>query len=180
MTVEKRVFFTTQKLIEERRRWSTRVVKLVPVKRIPIGVPKECLSNANLAIFRDVLSSGTRENRVVAGWLIHKPEQENLHGEFFQHWWNYDVRSKVYFDTTPIHPTAEKHGVEYVLDGEILHYATKKFDELDHTVGGDLTYQDGKWLCEKEIGGNAITTHIPNLKIEHFMHFKKSAPTIKL
>ena len=164
----------------ERRRWSAKSVKCVDVRSVPIGIAKDCLANANLSVFQDVLSSGTRENRVVAGWILHKPEPGMTSGEAFQHWWNYDVRKKVYFDTTPLHPMIEDSGVEYVLDAEILHYATKRFEELDHTVGGDLTLKDGSWLCEKEINSNILTKKIDSLKIENFMHFKKSAPVARI
>jgi hypothetical protein len=170
------VYSVTQKLIFERRHWSPKLVKFVDVKRIPIGLANDCLANANLAGLRDVLSSGTRENRVVAGWIVHRPEQGTVRGEAFQHWWNYDVRKKIYFDTTPLHPRVEEAGVEYVLDAEILHYATKKLEELAHTVGGDLTYEDGDWLCEKEINGNRLIRRVDNLKIENLMHFKKNVP----
>ncbi|WP_439118278.1 hypothetical protein [Nereida ignava] len=174
------MYWITQKLIKERRCWSPKSVKRVEVKKVPIGEPNACLENANLSVFQDVLRSGTRENRVVAGWIVHKPNAEKAYGEAFQHWWNYDMQNKIYFDTTPLHPTTDRAGVEYVLDAEIVNYATKRIKELDHTVGGDLKYQEGAWICEKEINGIITEYKIDNLKIENFMHLKQSAPIMKI
>lgn len=133
-----------------------------------------CLANANLASRIDVLGSGSKQNPVVAGWLVHRYDPVRNVSEFVQHWWNFDPAARVYFDTTPLDKDVEEWGFEYLIDEELLHVATTQLEKLEHTVGRDIVHASGGWHSIETISedGDANLRPIKALSVENLMHFK--------
>lgn len=169
------MYSTTRKFISERSRHSKFSLQEVKVRRNPIFDQQNCLQNANRAALLDVLNSGSKQNPVVAGWLIHKFNPLLNNTEIVQHWWNYDPVANVYFDTTPFSNDIEIRGFEYLIDEEILHIATTQLQRLEHTVGRDLIFTNDQWhVIEKIIDSDrADTKLLEGLSIENLMYFKK-------
>lgn len=168
------MYRSSRLLIAERLRHSPFAVRGVRVVRKPMHEPQQCLKNANMASKIDVLRSGSEANPVVAGWLVHKHDPIDNKSEIVQHWWNFDPIANIYFDTTPLEKEIEEWGFEYLLDEELLHVATTRLQDLEHTVGRDLVLSDGKWYLIDSISddGDASLRHLDALSVDKLMHFK--------
>jgi len=167
------MYKVTRILISEREKYSSFPIHLVKVRRNPIHEKQLCLENANRASKIDVLGSGTDQNEVVAGWLVHRFDPVEKVSEVVQHWWNFDPVKRMYFDTTPLDAEVEAWGFEYLLDDEILHVATTQLIDLEHTVGRDLVLTEDGWhTIEISDDNSAELTKLQDLSIKNLMHFE--------
>jgi hypothetical protein len=167
------MYRSSRLFISQRLHHSKFFVGVVNVKRHAINEPNMCLANANLAFKIDVLGSGSKENRVIAGWLAHKYDPDRRISEFVQHWWNFDPIAQIYFDTTPLDKDVEERGFEYIIDEELFHIATTQLSNLEHTVGRDIVHMvDGWHSIEFPEEGEAVLKPIFTLSVDKLMHFK--------
>lgn len=97
------MYRATRKLIKERSRFCSHFTpKLVKMHWVEIGEAQRCFSNSLSAKVKDVNKSGSSENAIISGWMIHAYNKQHDTTEIIQHWWNFDPILKIHFDTTPL------------------------------------------------------------------------------
>ena len=69
---------------------------------VEIGEAQRCFSNSLSAKVKDVNKSGSSENAIISGWMIHAYNKQHDITEIIQHWWNFDPILKIHFDTMPL------------------------------------------------------------------------------
>lgn len=92
----------------------------------------------------------------MSGWLAEPLQtvQPLLHSkvqrQFTQHWWNFDGKSRKYFDTSP----EIEQGAIYILDRDIALFAVDNIERLSSCVSRSVIYLNGGfYTAEHKLNG---------------------------
>ena len=151
------MFKATRELIKARQTHTDFVVEVVSVKQIGGGFVNDCFNNACTYL------ENSKDTRVVSGWLVNKFDTKSNSTAIIQHFWNVDVLSGEYIDTTPLIPSE----VEYVIDVDISIYGQEHFDDINNCVGSSLLFKDGKFKTVDLIEGRLVEKNISKLITEN-------------
>ncbi len=135
------MFRSTAVLIEARSLHCNPKPTVVPVRRIPRGVPNECLDNAMM--FADQFP----DCMIVSGWLAYEYDSNGT-ADFIPHWWN--RYNGEYVDITPLPPHLIN---EYVVDRALLTYAAAHETELATSMASPLTLTGRQFGIVTHLGG---------------------------
>ena len=101
----------------------------------------------------------------MSGWLaepLEPMQNSQAQRQFTQHWWNFDERSREYFDTSP---EIEK-GTIYILDYDIALFAINNNERLSSCVSRSVVYWSGGFYTV-ECGSNGYDLQpAPDLSTE--------------
>lgn len=130
-----------RELIRQRQQHSKYVVEQVDVKQVAVGVENRCFQNA----IRTAENDTTHNIKIVSGWLVGEYDEKANGTALIQHYWNYDVKGKYYFDITPTSKSEQIH--KYVVDTELMTYSQQPhiYDVIDDCIGHSLWYSNGKF-----------------------------------
>jgi hypothetical protein len=169
------MYRATLELIKERKKHCQRLEpRLVNVQSLPQGEIQDCFHNSVRAQSIDFTGSGTKENLIRSGWIVHPYNSYSDTTEIIQHWWNYDPKLKIHFDTTPFNEGINPNKVEYVEDNEFCEVGTSILDQLECNVGHDLMYHGKSWIrLETQTDGSINQTPLENLSTRNLLIFKK-------
>ena len=151
------MYRATRELIRERsKHCHQRLPAFVKVKSQPIGELGNCFHNAVGSQTKDVLSSGSSNNHIRSGWVIHPHSRGDEITEIIQHWWNYDPVLEMHFDTTPFAEDIDVTKLEYVEDNGLCEYGTSSLDQLKCNVWHDLAYSKLGWFLLETLDDGSI------------------------
>ena len=81
------MYRATRELIKERSRFCDRFrPKLVKMHWVENGEAHSCFSNTLNAKVKDVNNSGSQENPIISGWMVHAYNRQHDTTEIIQHW----------------------------------------------------------------------------------------------
>ena len=134
------MYKASRQLIKDRQPFCRHKLEKVTVKQIGGGELSLCCLNADFAKDKDLNETGSKNNRMISGWLVGPHDKVKNATEISQHWWNFDSISNEYFDITPIADDTVPTMYEYVVDYEIAVYGQdiRVYDRLKSNVTKDL------------------------------------------
>lgn len=170
------MYKATRQLIRDRQPFCRFKLEKVAVKQIGGGDFGMCCYNSDNAKDKDLLNTGSTDNRMVSGWIVGPFDKERGETGISQHWWNKDSATDEYFDTTPIEGDTIPTQYEYVVDDEIGVYGMEVFDQLASNVTKDLVLLNGRWYAEDQAfeDGTCEINEIPDLSNQNIFILKKA------
>ena len=123
------------KFLTRRQAFCKMTLDIVCVESIGGGAVNTCLGNAHDQLSQQGIT-------IVSGWLAEPLEQlqnPQTKRQFTQHWWNFDERSREYFDTSP----EINKGAIYILDYDIALYTIDNNEDLSSCVSRSIVYRSG-------------------------------------
>ena len=169
------MYRATRKLIKERSRFCSRFTpKLVKMHWVEIGEAQRCFSNSLSAKVKDVNKSGSSENAIISGWMIHAYNKQHDTTEIIQHWWNFDPILKIHFDTTTLDVGIRARSLEFVEDQEIFEFGKMLQNELETHVGRNLVFMNERWFSSEmtSINSQLKLTPLNGLSHHNLLQFK--------
>jgi len=144
------MYRATRKLIKERERFCSQFKpNLIKMHWVGDGEPHRCFDNSMAAKRKDVNKSGSTENPIRSGWMVHAYNRNYANTEIIQHWWNYDPKLKLHFDTTPLALDIKASSLEFIEDQELYEFGKAIINEIKTHVGKNLVYMNEKWYASE-------------------------------
>ena len=151
------MYKATKELIEQRQPFCTSLIKVVEVTNLGGGLINDCYGNA----WR--LKNKDRNYFIVSGWFILPLNEEHNYIRIVQHWFNRDVRTKQYVDTSPVEKNAE-----YVADMNLYEFCTENDANLTTHVASSLIYENDRFKTVRQFDAyQQIVTEIDMLTTEN-------------
>lgn len=149
------------KFLTRRQAFCKRTLDVVCVESIGGGSVNGCFGNAYDQLRQQGVS-------IVSGWLAEplQPLQPMQHSQaqrqFTQHWWNFDERSREYFDTSP----EIRKGSIYILDHDIALFAVDNNERLSSCVSRSVIYWTGGFYTVEYASNGYDLQPAPDLSTE--------------
>ena len=158
------------KFLIRRQIFCKTALDVVCVDSIGGGAAIECFGNAHKQLLHD-------EVTIVSGWLAEPGQASQAQRQFTQHWWNFDQRSREYFDTSP---EIEKGSI-YIMDRDIALFAIDNNERLSSCVCCSVVYSsDGFYTMEYASNGYDLQP-AQDLSTERlFASFLRSKPHLAI
>ena len=169
------MYRVTRELIKERERFCTQFKpNLIKMHWAETGELNRCFTNALAAKNKDVNGSGSKENPIISGWMVHVYNRQNNTTEIIQHWWNFDPILKIYFDTTPLDADVNASSLEFVEDIELFEFGRSIKSEIETYVGKPLVFMGNKWFTSEftSIKGELKLTELKDLSYPNLLYYK--------
>jgi hypothetical protein len=154
----------TEKFIKDRKPFvgNLNLNQIPNVIQVGGGVPNACYMNAHSA--KEEAQKIGKQVAIVSGWIVNEFDAKNNCVSIIAHWWNRDVKTNVFFDTTPLTLIGKS---DYVQDSEIFMFCVKNDSRLDIHQHFSLAYIDGTYeVLSDEV--NFKFKKISSLKTENF------------
>lgn len=156
----------TERFIKDRAPFTGNFgLKLIPnVIQVGGGAANACYLNAQTA--KEQASQIGKHVAIVSGWIVNEYNKDTNCASIIAHWWNRDVSTNCFFDTTPI---ADNGKYEYVQDSEIFMFCVRNDSRLKIHQHFSLAFVNGQYevLVDEE---KFLFKKIDSLKTEFFFN----------
>ena len=172
------MYRVTRELIKERERFCTQFKpNLIKMHWAGNGEAHRCLTNALAVKSKDFNNSGSTENPVISGWMVHAYNRQNDTTEIIQHWWNFDPILKMHFDTTPLDTEVNASSLEFVEDRELFEFGRSIMSEIKTHVGKPLVFMNKQWFSSEmtSVTGQLKLTKLKDLSHRNLLYLETSA-----
>ena len=169
------MYRATRELIKERSRFCDRFrPKLVNMHWVENGEVNSCFSNTLNAKVKDVNNSGSQENPIISGWMVHAYNRQHDTTEIIQHWWNFYPMLKIHFDTTPLDAGIRTRSLEFVEDQEIFEFGKMIQNKIKTHVGKNLVFMNKLWFSSEitSLKSQLKLTPLKDLSHHNLLHLK--------
>lgn len=154
----------TEKFIEDRTPFTGIFgLKVIPnVIQTGGGTANACYLNAHTA--KEQAAQIGKRVAIISGWIINEFNKDTNCVSIIAHWWNKDVSTNCFFDTTPL---AINTKFDYVQDSEIFMFCVHNDSRLKIHQHFSLAFINGKYeaLVDEE---KFLFKKIDSLKTEFF------------
>jgi hypothetical protein len=159
------MYKVTQELIKQRQQFCELPLQHVNVKNLGGGILDDCYGNA----YR--LKESDRNYFIVSGWVVLPFKEEEALVKVVQHWFNVNLKTKEYIDTSPV-----EKDIEYVTDMNLYKYCTENDNNLLTHVASSLIYEDERFKLVRQFDKDRqIVSEIEKLTTEKlYEHSKKN------
>ncbi len=152
------MYKATRELIKQRQQHSEYVLEVVKVEKRPSMARGRCQRNSHEQV------DSNDDLMLVSGWLIYPYDKFTNSTEIVQHWWNYSISQRIYFDVTE----GEFNDCEYLTDLSIYQYASRNYEILESTVGKSLLLKDGEFMTAEKSFNTIKLEYIEHLETRCF------------
>lgn len=151
----------TKEFIKQRQLYSPQPVEYVIVKNMGGGISNDCYGNSYKLRLQD------KNYFMVSGWLILPYSKVDKCVKVVQHWFNINLKTIEYVDTSPVEKNAE-----YVADMNLYKYCTENDEKMKTHVALSLIYEDERFKSVRNYNDKEqIVNEIDNLTAEELYKF---------